>query len=660
MGRLPSRGTGKTEAHGSDSSPANDNDTAESHDPWRFRWPNTADFNFNYYHLLDHTMNSGIAQNQDKKVRIAIVGAGVAGLVAARELFRCGYTNIDIYEASDRIGGRTYSVRLDNQHTTMEMGAMRMPFFNPGGDGNKTKNCVLDFYRGIFSITTEDFPNPGGDTADTGIWINGGRGPDLNKPLPNPSLLMWKKQDNRPPTDTLKGVHAKWASFAERFTRAASAEYGKSRAEWEAFWHAFVQRYWTMSFRDFVYLEPDTSGLKGYFGGLGMDPVQANLFYVIGAGDGGWGAFYDISCLFPIRTLLCGYGAGHQLIQGKFDDDGNHRPGPQADGRPTDSLGHSLQPPDYLGVESFADCLFYEPVRSNAVDEISLYKAIKSTKYEINLYTRNEVTTIIRLHNGQTKKATIRIESPARCKIYDAVVVTPATWALQMSVKFEGFETDLMPFDVQAAVAMSHWITSCKVFFPLTRRFWESDLPGVNPVIPQTLMTDTFLQGVYGYAVTTKEIRDPGVLLASYTWEDDANKLLASASNEELAQQCLKELDTILMKSTKRAISPYVNRDQSHVIFWAKEPTYHGCAKLTRPRSWNHDYTLLRYNQDHGARSGIYLAGEAYSVEGGWTEPALRMAIDAVLHIAKNTHAKFTTGFDFDEHYPRYSDFPLT
>src|SRR5690348_4518217 len=59
---------------------------AETDLQWRFRWPNTADFNFNYYRLLDIAGDSAIAQNQDPNLRIAVIGAGVAGLLAAREL----------------------------------------------------------------------------------------------------------------------------------------------------------------------------------------------------------------------------------------------------------------------------------------------------------------------------------------------------------------------------------------------------------------------------------------------------------------------------------------------------------------------------------------------------------------------------------------------
>lgn len=619
-------------------------------DIWRFRWPNTADFNFNYYHLLDLAMDSAIAENSNPELRIAIIGAGVAGLVAARELFRCGYTRIDIYEASPRIGGRTYSVPVEGQHTTLEMGAMRMPFF----DHVTSQNCVLDYYRKLFSITTQDFPDPGSSIADTGVWVNGGFGPDPEHPMDRPTLLIWKKENEKPPTDKFVGVFEKWDKFSKLFKGIAATQYGKGRQEWEGFWQSFVQNYWKMSFRDFVHLkeiESYNSAEPGYFGGLGMNQEQASLFYVIGAGDGSWGAFYDISCLFPVRTLLCGFALGHQLIQGKFGPDGNYAPGPRFErGRPTDSLGYSLEPPVYLGVQSFADCLFYERVKSRYVEAMSLYEAMQETRYDINLYTRNGVRTITCLADRK-----LRIDSAAKPPDdYDAVIITAPTWALQMSINFEGFDAHLMPFSVRDSVAVSHWITSCKVFFPLTRRYWEERKVNGDPVIPQVMVTDTFLQGVYGYGVTTKAFADPGVLLASYTWEDDANKLLASDSDEMLARRCLRKLDDTLARSRNRPISPYVRRDQPTVIFWAKQPTYRGCAKLTRSRSWEHDYALLRYNQDHSRGSGLYCCGEAYSVEGGWVEPALRMALDAVIHLAHNNGAKFVGGFNYSD-YPRYS-----
>ena len=55
---------------------------------------------------------------------IAVLGAGISGLVAAYELGRKGYA-IDLYEASGRIGGRILTNRFESAHA--ELGAMRVP-----------------------------------------------------------------------------------------------------------------------------------------------------------------------------------------------------------------------------------------------------------------------------------------------------------------------------------------------------------------------------------------------------------------------------------------------------------------------------------------------------------------------------------------------------
>jgi len=616
---------------------------------WQFSFPNTADFNFNYYRLLQEAANSAIAQNHNPEIRIAILGAGVAGLIAARELFRCGYTNIDIYEASDRIGGRIYSLPAANQYTTFELGAMRMPFFTEPGSGNS----VLDYYCTLFDITTQPFPDPGSQAiASTGIYMNNGLGPDSQQPYSQPRLDVWLKGNPNPPHPLLKVILAKWTHFADMLTDKAQTVYGTD--QWNDFWHSLVNHYWKINFRELVYLptiEQYDEAQPGYFGGLGMTEAEAWNFYVIGAGDGGWGAFYDVSCLYPIRTLLFGFATNHQLVQGTFDNNGNFSPGSQYKQSTVDNLNHKLESPRYVGLQSLVESLFYEPVASPFVENISLYQATQ-TYPGINLFTQNGVNKIEYL--GDTR---VRIVSPAKTAEYDAVIVTPPTWALQMNCVFENFPPQVLPFEVSMSLKESHWITSCKVFYPLKQRYWEqaNPKPGLNP-IPQVINTDTFLQDVYGIAVTTESHKDPGVLLVSYTWEDDASKLEANKDDAALAKKCLAELDRILMQcaNIQMPISTYVDTSKPVVIHWERQPTYRGCAKLYRERSWNLDYSLLTYNQKYSAASRLYFAGEAYSVEGGWTEPALRLGLDAVIHIVNNTGGSFLNYFNFAVDYPQY------
>lgn len=611
--------------------------------PWLWSWPNTADFNFNYYRLLESSGDTGIGSPGSPGTRVAIIGCGVAGLTAARELFRAGYTNIDLYEATDRLGGRTYSKPAPGQQTCFELGAMRLPFFNTDPDDLPGRNSVLAWYTKEFGIAYQPFPDPGSSVANTGIYLNDGFGP-VHEPAPGqkPELLLWNSATNPgepPPTAELQAIYDRWNNFATMFTDAVSPVYGTP--QWTALWQQIVSDYWEINFRDFAYL-PVLAAYDpadpGNFGGLGLTQDQAQLLYTIGVGDGSWGAFYDISVLYIFRTMLFGYGNQHQLIVGVPDG------GPQQNQTLTDSAGNKFIGPSYLGVQSVAECMFFEPVRSVHVSG-SLYDALQDN---VNLFTSTQVSSIDKLPDGKISLRTRdgRVEAP-----YDAVIMSPPTWAMQIGTSINGFDVSTQwPFPVQTSFAMSHWIRSCKVMYPLRERFWEVSR------IPQLLSTDIQLQGVYSYAAGDD---DPGVLLVSYTWEDDANKFLAQGFEPTLGSSLLELLDDILLRCTniQQKISPFVDTSRGPTIMqWSLMPTYLACAKLYHERSWDLDYALLRYNQNFSSRSGIYFAGEGFSVEGGWTEPALRGALDAVLYVIRNTAGTFTPPFDFAADYPRYSE----
>ncbi|XP_076461064.1 spermine oxidase-like [Babylonia areolata] len=55
--------------------------------------------------------------------KILIIGAGIAGVAAGKRLVEEGFNNFKIFEASDRIGGRIWSVVTDEEGNKAEMGA---------------------------------------------------------------------------------------------------------------------------------------------------------------------------------------------------------------------------------------------------------------------------------------------------------------------------------------------------------------------------------------------------------------------------------------------------------------------------------------------------------------------------------------------------------
>ena len=56
---------------------------------------------------------SAAATGPSSQPRVAIIGAGISGMTAAMTLKDAGFTNVTVYEANNRIGGRTYTRKND-------------------------------------------------------------------------------------------------------------------------------------------------------------------------------------------------------------------------------------------------------------------------------------------------------------------------------------------------------------------------------------------------------------------------------------------------------------------------------------------------------------------------------------------------------------------
>lgn len=619
--------------------------------PWAARFPNPPDLCFDYRRLIEQT--GGIAQATRPEHRIAIVGAGITGLTAARELLRCGYTHITLFEQSQRVGGRHLTVLSTPSASTQpctpfELGAMRMPFFNRTGEPPKAGRSLMAYYADLFELRISDFPNPGTPWVNaTGIYLREGQLEGEG----DPTLLIWRNAqgDTPPPTSILQRVQEKWLSFAKRFAVEVAGRYGT--AEWPALWSAIVERYHRLSFRDLVDL-PKLDALNpeqpGDFGGLGMTADESAIFYSIGIGDGSWGAFYDVCCLYPLRTAIFGFSSHLQLVHGRVDEHGQPLPAPHLHAQPLpDSQGLPFQPPGYVGLVAMDECQLFMNIAELGT---SLYEHCIAR--QDGLLTDSSVVALQKREDGSIR-VSYRWQHSApdhaqlRSQDFDSVILTLPSWLIETNLRLEGFGKALLPFSVIDAWKHAHWETSCKVYAGLDKAFLDH-----HPQLPQILVTDSFVHDVYAYRYNGSYAQD--CILLSYTWEDDASKL-SSFDDGELVEKCLKELDRILLRCTNIAepISPYVDVGNIRIQRWLTDANALGCAKLYRAGTYYDAVSLMKYNRDLGGESGLYLAGESFSVDAGWTEPCLRTAVDAVINVCQRTQARFNGDFTLD-HYPHY------
>lgn len=95
-----------------------------------------------------------VAAAKDKQ--IAIVGAGMSGLMTYLVLSQAGFTNISIIEASQRLGGRVHTEYLSGgpfDYSYQEMGPMRFPATYTDPSSNETVN-ITD-HQLVFSLAEE-------------------------------------------------------------------------------------------------------------------------------------------------------------------------------------------------------------------------------------------------------------------------------------------------------------------------------------------------------------------------------------------------------------------------------------------------------------------------------------------------------------------------
>ncbi|MET0199947.1 flavin monoamine oxidase family protein [Rhodococcoides fascians] len=241
------------------------------------------DFPFAYDDYVAHADGLGEVPASALGSEVAVIGGGLAGMVAAYELTKLGLKPV-VYE-SDRIGGRMRSIPFDGHPGVVaEMGAMRFP----------PSSTTLFHYLDVLGLQTEPFPNPLAEaTPSTVIDLKG-------------TSHYAQSLDDLP--DVFGEVARAWQRTLEDHAdlvplqRAIRA---RDTGEIKTLWNELVQRFDDQTFYGFL-------ASSEHFRSFELREV----FGQVGFGTGGWDTDYPNSILEILRVVVTAADDHHRGIVG--------------------------------------------------------------------------------------------------------------------------------------------------------------------------------------------------------------------------------------------------------------------------------------------------------------------------------------------------------
>jgi tryptophan 2-monooxygenase len=219
---------------------------------------------------------------------VAIIGAGMAGLVAAYELLKVGARPV-IFEATERIGGRACSQPfIDNgaPSTTdfAEMGSMRFP---PSGR-------TMFHYLNQFGLpSTPDFPDPG-KVLTTIMYQN----------------VSYTWNPGPTPPGPFAQLNTDWGNFVGGLVNPLNTAWQAAQQSGDyskviSLWQQIITQY-----KDVSFYEALRQGIPQW------TDDQVAMFGALGIGSGGFGPLYQVNFLELMRIVVNQWEDGQELLPG--------------------------------------------------------------------------------------------------------------------------------------------------------------------------------------------------------------------------------------------------------------------------------------------------------------------------------------------------------
>lgn len=243
------------------------------------------DYPFAYDDLLRDPAGLGQVPAARHGTEVAIVGAGIAGLVAAYELMKLGLKPV-VYE-SDRIGGRLRSEQFRGADGVIaELGAMRFP----------PSSTALYHYLDLVGLETVPFPNP------------------LTPATPSTVIELEGRAHYAVTAADLPPVfHEVGQAWTEALEQAASfsamqdAIRRRDTAQIKSIWNTLIPHW-------------DENTFYGFIAGSAAFRRRSfrhrEVFGMVGFGTGGWDTDFPNSMLEILRVVYTDADSDHRSVVG--------------------------------------------------------------------------------------------------------------------------------------------------------------------------------------------------------------------------------------------------------------------------------------------------------------------------------------------------------
>jgi tryptophan 2-monooxygenase len=242
------------------------------------------DFPFAYDDWLRHPAGLASIPESSHGATVAVVGAGLAGMVAAYELMELGLRPV-VYESA-RIGGRLRSHQFEGADGVIaELGGMRFP----------VSGTSFFHYASRLGLSSVPFPNPLTEAAGATFIDIAGR------------TFAGSTLDDLPLE--LSEVSDAWdQALAEiGFSALQDAIRARDVETLKRLWDELVPQWDGRTFYDFIDTSQAFSKLPFFY---------REMFGLVGFGTGGWDSDFPNSMLEILRVVLTNCDTDQQLITG--------------------------------------------------------------------------------------------------------------------------------------------------------------------------------------------------------------------------------------------------------------------------------------------------------------------------------------------------------